>query len=181
MTQDYDGEQSELESELGQNDVFFLPYLMGERSPHNDAYARGAFIGMRPNTTRKQMTLAIMEGVAFALRDCVEIALSSGLSITKTKICGGGAKSEIWKKIIANVLNLPVALTEIEEGPSYGASILAMVGAGEYCSINSAVDKFIKETKTLFPEKEIVERYEQKYRIYKKIYPALKDVFFQMK
>ena len=92
---------------MGKNDVFFLPYLMGERSPHNDVTARGAFIGMRADTTRGEMTLAMLEGVAFALRDCLEAAKKNGVQIPRTKLCGGGARSPLWRKIIANVMDMP--------------------------------------------------------------------------
>ena len=104
---------------------------------------RGCFIGMRPDTTHKQMTLAIMEGVAFALRDCVEMAKASGLDISVSKICGGGAKSSIWKKILANVLGIPVYVLNVEEGPAYGAAILAMVGANEYENLDGATTNLI--------------------------------------
>lgn len=116
-TKNYAEEQSGLEKELGKNEVFFLPYLMGERSPHNDVNARGAFIGMRPHTTRKEMTLAVLEGVAFALRDCMEVAKGNGIKVTCTRICGGGAKSPLWRQIIADVLGISVETPMIEEGP----------------------------------------------------------------
>lgn len=106
-TQDYQAEQSQIQN-LGNNQVYFLPYLMGERSPHNDPAARGAFIGMSMDTSRSDMTQAVLEGVAFALRDSLEVARSLGIHPTRTKICGGGAKSPLWKTIIANVLNIDV-------------------------------------------------------------------------
>ena len=174
---DFSAEQEGLERLLGDNDVFFLPYLMGERSPHNDVNAKGAFIGMRPDTTRKQMTLAVMEGVAFALRDCVEVAKTGDLKIESTKICGGGAKSSIWKTIIANVFGVPVSVPNVEEGPAYGAAILAMVGANEYSSVEDAVDRIVTVKETIFPTKDLVEKYERKYSKFKKLYPALKNVF----
>ena len=177
QTNDYKGEQANLENLLGDNEVFFLPYLMGERSPHNDVNAKGAFIGMRPNTTRKQMSLAIMEGVAFALRDCIEISKTDSFKIASTKICGGGAKSQIWKSIIANVFGIPVCVLEVEEGPAYGASILAMVGANEYNSIDDAVNKVVRVKETVYPTKDLTEKYEQKYLKFRQLYPALKDVF----
>ena len=102
---------------LGENHVYFLPYLMGERSPHNDADARGAFIGMSMDTSRKDMTQAVMEGVAFGLRDSLEVARKLGIKIDSSKICGGGAKSPLWKKIIANVMNLKLEIMDSEEGP----------------------------------------------------------------
>ena len=176
-TDNFSAEQENLDELLGDNDVYFLPYLMGERSPHNDVNARGCFIGMRPDTTRKQMTLAVLEGVAFALRDCVEVAKGRGLNLTKTAICGGGAKSGIWKKIIANVFGISVHSLCVEEGPAYGAAILAMVGAGEYDNVSNAVDRIVKINDGVKPEKTLTEKYEARYRYFQKLYPALKECF----
>ena len=150
---------------------------MGERSPHNDVNARACFIGMRPDTSRKQMTLAVMEGVAYALRDCIEVAKTSGLQITATKICGGGAKSDIWKQVIANVFGIPVYVLNVEEGPAYGAAILAMVGAGEYLSVEDTAEKIVKTGNRISPMASLVEKYEKKYRVFKQIYPAIRGVF----
>ena len=177
QTKDFAKEQEGLDELLGENDVYFLPYLMGERSPHNDVNARGCFIGMRPNTTRKQMTLAVMEGVAFALRDCLEIAKKSGLQINDSKICGGGAKSEIWKKIIANVFGIPIYTLKVEEGPAYGAAILAMVGAEEYNNVNEAVNALVTTESVAYPNERLIKNYEKRYRKFQKLYPALKDAF----
>ena len=174
-TNDYAGAIKDVS--LGENSVYFLPYLMGERSPHNDVNARGAFLGMRANTTREEMNLAVLEGVAFALRDCVEVARSSGIVVNKTAICGGGAKSEVWKKIIANVLNAEVVSLETEQGPSYGAAILAMVGTGEYATVKEATDRIVKEKSSVLPEKDLTEKYEAKYQKFKKLYPCLKSWF----
>ena len=174
-TTDFAKEQEGLEEYLGDNDVYFLPYLMGERSPHNDVNAKGCFIGMRMDTTRQQMTLAVMEGVAFALRDCVEVAKANGLEINSTKICGGGAKSDVWKKVISNVLGIPVYALSVEEGPAYGAAILAMVGANEYATVQEAVEKFVTTKDAVFPDKGLTKNYEEKYRRFQKLYPALKE------
>ena len=125
-TKDFAGEQENI-TKLGENHVFFLPYLMGERSPHNNPMARGTFIGMTMDTSRADMTQAVLEGVAFALRDSLEVARQLGIPITRTKICGGGAKSPLWRKIIANVLNLKVDVIEAEEGPGMGGAMLAAV------------------------------------------------------
>lgn len=176
-TTDFIKEQEGLDEILGNNDLFFLPYLMGERSPHNDVNARGCFIGLSPTTTRKQMTLAVMEGVAFALRDCVEVAKSNGLEITCAKICGGGAKSTIWKKVIANVLGIPIYALCVEEGPAYGAAILAMVGANEYQTVDEATEKLVKTKDATLPNTILTEKYETKYRRFTKLYPILKDFF----
>ena len=171
-TCDYDGAVAG--AALGENEVWFLPYLMGERSPHNDVNARGAFIGMRADTTREQMSLSVLEGVSFALRDCVECARASGLKITKATVCGGGAKSEVWKKILANVLSVEILSPETEQGPAYGAAILAMVGAGEYASVEEA-KKLVKIKERVRPDKTLVGKYEQRYRTFRKFYPALKE------
>lgn len=172
-TKDYDGATKG--ATLGENEVFFLPYLMGERSPHNDVNARGAFIGMRANTTREEMSLAVLEGVSFALRDCVECARSSGLQISKATVCGGGAKSAIWKQILANVLNMEILSPETEQGPAYGAAILAMVGAGEYKNAEQA-KALIKIKERILPDRGLTQKYEEKYQIFRKLYPALKNI-----
>ena len=176
-TCDFANEEKNLDKLLGENGTYFLPYLMGERSPHNDVCARGAFIGMRPDTTREHMVLAVLEGVAFALRDCVEIAKASGVKIDATKICGGGGKSKIWRKIVANVLGIPVLRPQIEEGPSYGGAILAMVGCGEYASVLEATNALIKTKDVTEPTPELVEKYNKKYEAFTKLYPALKAVY----
>ncbi len=178
-TKDYAGEQTGIEK-LGENNVFFLPYLMGERSPHNNPKARGTFIGMSMDTTREEMTQAILEGVAFALRDSLEVAKEQGIVIERTKICGGGAKSALWKKMIANIMNIKVDVIETEEGPGLGAAILAGVAAGEYESVEAAADKLVKVIETVEPETELAEKYEKKYQVFKQIYPSLISVYDAM-
>lgn len=173
---DYKNEQKDI-VKLGENKVFFLPYLMGERSPHNNPDARASFIGMSMDTTRKEMTQAVLEGVAFALRDSMEIAKSLGIKVERTKICGGGAKSFLWRKIIANVLNMKVDVIESEEGPGYGAAILAAVACGKYASVGEAADRLVKIVDTVEPEPELVEKYNIQYEKFRQIYPALKPVF----
>ena len=177
QTNDYAAEQAGLDEFLGGNDVSFLPYLMGERSPHNDVTARGAFIGMRPDTTRGQMTLAVLEGVAFALRDCMEAAKKNGAVIPRTKLCGGGAKSRLWRKIVANVMNMPVDIPQTEQGPGFGAAMLAMVGCGEYASVQKAASAIVRVKETVLPVGQTAAAYEQRYRHFTKLYPALKGWF----
>ena len=175
---DYQKEQAEItDDKLGNNKVFYLPYLMGERSPHNNPLARASFIGMTMDTTRSDMTQAVLEGVAFAIRDSFEVAKSLGIKIDRTKICGGGAKSPLWRKIIANVLNVKVDILEKEEGPSLGAAMLAAVGTKRFEDVSEAVDKIVKVVDTIEHDKAIAQRYEYKYNQFKKIYPALKPVF----
>lgn len=175
-TQDYTGEQKAI-GKLGENHVYFLPYLMGERSPHNNPNARATFIGMTMDTTRADMTQAVLEGVAFALRDSLEVAKALGIKIERTKICGGGAKSPLWKKIIANVMNLKVDIIESEEGPALGGAMLAAVGCGEYASVEEAAAKLVKIIDTVEPEPELAEKYEARYQQFKQIYPACRPVF----
>ena len=177
---DYVGEQEGLFDIIHENEVYFLPYLMGERSPHNDAGARGAFVGMRPYTTKKHMLLAIMEGVAFALRDCIEVAKASGVKIEKSLICGGGAKNEIWRAVVANVLGIEIQRPQTEEGPAYGGAILAMVGCKEYSSVDEATGKLIKIKDSIKPTKELIAHYDKKYNVFKQIYPALKSIYSQI-
>ena len=162
---------------LGQNHVYFLPYLMGERSPHNDPEARGAFIGMSMDTTRADMLQAVLEGVAFGLRDSLEVARSSGLEIKKTKICGGGAKSPLWRKMIANIMNLTVETIESEEGPALGGALLAAVGCGVFRDTKEAAAAVVKVTGQEIPDPTLVSRYEERYQIFRKLYPALKDAY----
>lgn len=175
-TKEYTNEQGKI-VRLGENQVFYLPYLMGERSPHNDPKARAVFIGMTMDTTREEMTQAVLEGVAFGLRDSLEVARSLGIKIERTKICGGGAKSPLWKKIIANVMNLKVEVIESEEGPGYGGAILAAVGSGEFACVEEAAEKLVKVVETVEPDAELVDKYEERYQKFTKIYPAVKGLF----
>lgn len=178
QTSDYAAEQAPItQDKLGENHVYFLPYLMGERSPINDTNARGTFIGMTMDTTRADLTQAVLEGVAFAIRDSVEVARSLGITISSSKICGGGAKSPLWKKMIANILNAELECLESEQGPGMGGAMLAMVACGEYASVQEVCDKFVHVASTVKPEPELVEKYEKRYQQFKKIYPACKALF----
>ena len=177
-TKDYSKEQEPITDDmLGNNHVYFLPYLMGERSPHNDPHARGTFTGLTMDTTRADMTQAVLEGVAFAMRDSFEVAGKLGIKIDRTTICGGGAKSRLWCRIIANVLGIDVDMPALEEGPSQGAAMLAMVACKEYDSVKAAVDAIVKVSGTIHPDKEIAARYDRRYNEFAGIYPALKNVF----
>ncbi len=172
--------QQEAITKLGENHVYFLPYLMGERSPHNDPKARGTFIGMTMDTTRADMTQAVLEGVAFALRDSFEVAKLLGIHIERTKICGGGAKSPLWKKMIANILNIKVDTLASEEGPALGAAMLAAVANGEYESVAQAAEAIVRVTDTVEPDAELAALYEMRYQTFREIYPKLKETFQKM-
>lgn len=176
QTEDYAKEQEKI-GKLGENHVYFLPYLMGERSPHNDPNARGTFIGITMDTTRAQMTQAVLEGVAFAIRDSFEVARSLGISIDRTMICGGGAKSPLWKKIMANVLNIQVDVPQIEEGPAMGAAMLAAVADGTFASVKEAADCVVRVKETISPDPALAAAYDRQYRKFAQIYPAVRELF----
>ena len=175
-TKDFAGEQERI-TKLGENQVFFLPYLMGERSPHNNPDARGVFFGMSMDTTREDLTQAVLEGVAFGLRDSLEVAKRLGIEIQRTKICGGGAKSPLWRKIIANVMNVKVDVLAHEEGPAMGGAMLAAVGCGAYPDVETIGRKLVKVVDTIEPEPELAAKYEERYQKFKRLYPAMKDLF----
>ncbi len=177
-TSDYSSEQATITPDkLGRNHVYFLPYLMGERSPINDTDARATFIGMTMDTSRSDLVQAVLEGVAFAIRDSFEVAKSLGISIPASKICGGGSKSPLWRTIFANVLGIPLQLLKTEQGPGYGGAILAMVACGRYESVPSAVGALVEVAATVQPDPELTARYEARYRQFRQIYPACKELF----
>lgn len=176
---DFVNEQKPLDEEgrLGENHVYFLPYLMGERSPHNDPSARASFIGMSMDTSRADMLQAVFEGVAYGLRDSLEVARSLGAAPERTTICGGGAKSPLWRKIVANVMNMKVDTVEVEEGPAYGGAILAAVADKKFESVEAAAKTIVKKKDTTEPDPELVKKYAAGYEKFKKFYPALKGLF----
>ena len=177
-TTDYKGEEAKITPEkLGKNHVFFLPYLMGERSPINDTNARATFIGMTMDTTRADMTQAMLEGVAFAIRDSFEVAKSLGISIPRSNICGGGSKSALWKTITANVLGIPLDTVATEQGPGYGAAMLAMVACGRFASVREAADALVRVKSTVEPDAELIKLYDERYAQFREIYPACKALF----
>ena len=181
-TKDYAAEQAPItEDKLGNNHVYFLPYLMGERSPINDTDARGVFVGMTMDTSRADLTQAVLEGVSFAIRDSFEIARSLGIDIQSSMLCGGGAKSPLWRKILANVLNLKLTVPASEQGPGMGGAMLAMVGCGEYESVSQVCQKLVTVADTIRPDPAIAARYEERYQQFKKIYPTLKGLFPQLR
>lgn len=178
QTKDYAAEQAPITDEkLGRNHVFFLPYLMGERSPINDTNARGTFIGMTMDTTRADMVQAVMEGVAFAIRDSVEVARSLGIAVNTAKICGGGAKSALWRRIFANILNCELESPASEQGPGMGGAMLAMVACGQYKTVADCCEKLCAVASVIQLDPELVARYEAKYRQFQKIYPACRQLF----
>jgi len=175
---DYAAEQTAVPPELlGRNSVYFLPYLMGERSPINDTNARGVFFGMTMGTTRAEMVAAVLEGVAFALRDSVEVARSLGIGIPKSRICGGGSRSPLWRTILANVLGMPLETVATEQGPGYGAAMLAMVACGRFPDVTSAAAALVRVASVTEPTPVLTARYEDRYGRFSQLYPAMKPLF----
>lgn len=171
-TDDYALDEEEMKKVLTK-DLYFLPYLQGERSPHNDTLAKGAFIGLTTTTTKASMSKAILEGVGFAIRDSLEIVRQSGINITSASLCGGGSRSKLWGQILANILGVEVKTLKNEQGPSFGAIILAMIGDGRLTF--DQIDKLVNYDIVYEPKD--IEEYNLKYHYYKKLYPALKKVF----
>lgn len=173
----YNELQSQINDDmLGVNNVYFLPYLMGERSPINDTDASGTFIGLRPGNSYKEMLLAVLEGVSFAIKDNLEIAKKLGLKINFSTVSGGGAKSKLWMKILANILNIELLIPATEEGPALGSIYLAKLASGD----SNLLDEDVKIKETIKPDKKLVKLYEEKYQKYQKIYPAMKQLFKEL-
>ena len=178
QTSDYAREQAGITPDkLGNNHVYFLPYFMGERSPINDTDARGTFTGLTMDSSRSDLTQAVLEGVAFAIRDSFEVAKASGIRVDRSKLCGGGARSPLWKTILANVLNIRLDVLESEQGPGMGGAMLAMVACGLYPTVANACGKLVRTAETISPDPEIAARYEVRYQQFRQIYPAMKDLF----
>ena len=173
---DYAAQQADILA-LGEDPVYFLPYLMGERSPHNDVSARGSFVGLSMDTTRAQMTQAVLEGVAFAIRDCVEAAKRQGIAPETSMLCGGGAKSPLWRTVLANVLAIPLTIPKTEQGPAYGGAILAAVAAGKFADVKSCCRQWVEVADTVNPDPVLTEKYESQYRRWRTLYPALKNFY----
>lgn len=166
---------------LGDNPVMFLPYLMGERSPINDAEARGAFLGMSLDTRADQMTQAVMEGVAFALRDSFERTLSTEMDVSEVSLCGGGSRNALWVRIVASVLGREVFVLDGERGPGLGSCILGLVAAGAYESVSEACASLPQEGHRITPDESAIPRYEEAYESYRHLYPSLRDFFHERK
>lgn len=161
---------------LGNNNVYFLPYLSGERCPHNDVNASACFIGLRHTTTQLDMSLSVLEGVGFALNNCLDLIRQKGINVKEVTLCGGGVKAKIWPYILANILDVKVNFTLTEQGPGYGAALLGMVSSGLFDNVDCAINGLIKTSSSILPDKDVVLRYKNKYTKYLNIYPALKSI-----
>lgn len=165
---------------IGSNRLIYLPYLMGERTPHLDPDCRGAFVGLSGMHTRYDLVRAVMEGVTFSLRDCAEILRGMGVQSDVILACGGGGSSAFWRQMMADILGCPVATTISKEGPALGVAILAGVGAGLYPSVPEACRKIVGVNASQAPVAEHVAEYDKFYEIYRGLYPALKDSWHKL-
>ena len=170
-------DKAALQSPIGANRLLYLPYLMGERTPHLDPDARGVFFGLSAMHTKRDMLRAVMEGVTYSLRDCVEVCREMGVSVSDMMACGGGGTSPVWRQMLADLYGVPVGAVESKEGPALGVAILAMVGAGMYVSVPEACDAVIRTGQIQQPIAENIPAYEKYYRLYTQVYPALKEQF----
>jgi len=161
----------------GAEGLFFLPYLTGERCPHPDPCARGGWIGITSRTTRDMLIRSLMEGITFGMRDALEIIQQMGIPITQIRASGGGARSEFWRQLQADIYRLPVVLTNASEGPAYGVALLAGVGTGTWSSVEQACNACIKQTKKINPNKKQSGFYDRYFTVYDKLYTDLKDRF----
>ncbi len=160
----------------GSNGLIFLPYLQGERTPHLDAYARGGWIGLTASHDRRHLVRSVLEGVAFSLKDCYAILREQGIQLEQVRATGGGAKSSLWRQIIADVLGVELVTTNATEGPAFGAALLAGVASEVYASVEQACDVTVRVTESTEPRPEVEGVYNRAYETYRALYPALKPI-----
>jgi xylulokinase len=178
---DYDALTAEAaESPAGAQGLFWLPYLMGERTPHLDATARGGWVGLTASHRRADLIRAVIEGVSYSQRDCLDIVETLGVPVDSVRASGGGAKSAFWRQLLASVLNRRVVTLESQEGSAYGAALLALAGTGEYGSVTEVCRAVIRETAVVPPVAADARVYERGHRVYQALYPALREVFGQI-
>ena len=164
----------------GSEGLFFLPYLTGERCPHPDPLARGGWIGISTRTTRDMLIRSVMEGVTFGMRDALEIMRQMDIPIEQVRASGGGARSEFWRQLQADIYNLPIVLTNASEGPAYGAALLSGVGIGRWNSVEEACKACIRKTERISPAKRSAAAYDRSFAVYAKLYDDLKARFAEM-
>ena len=167
-------------SPLGAQGLFWLPYLMGERTPHLDATARAAWVGLTAKHKRADMIRALIEGVSFSQLDCLSIIDSLGARIASVRLSGGGARSLFWRQMLANVFGRRVSTLATQEGSAFGAALLAMTGTGIYASVPEACRATIAETESLVPAADASASYQDRYRLFAEIYPALKPIYARL-
>jgi xylulokinase len=168
------------QSPAGAQGLFWLPYLMGERTPHLDATARGGWLGLTAAHTRADLIRAVIEGVSYSQRDCLDIIEALGVPVSSVRASGGGAKSAFWRQLLASVLNKRVVTLETQEGSAYGAALLALAGSGEYASVPELCRAAIRETDSVAPRAADTGLYAKGHLIYQSLYPALRPMYAQV-
>jgi xylulokinase len=161
----------------GSQGLFWLPYLMGERTPHLDATARGGWIGITARHTRADLIRSLIEGVSYSQRDCLDIIETLGVPVASVRVSGGGARSPFWRRLLANILGKPIVTLETQEGSAYGAALLALVGTGEFASVPDVCRAAIREVETVEPEADQARAYAERHSIYQALYPALQPFY----
>ncbi|MBZ5632526.1 MAG: xylulokinase [Acidobacteriia bacterium] len=164
----------------GSQGLFWLPYLMGERTPHLDAQARGGWIGITAKHTRADLIRSVIEGVCYSQKDCLDVVEQLGVAADTVRASGGGARSLFWRQILADVFGKRVARLETQEGSAYGAALLAMVGTGEYASVPEACAATIREADSMEPRPAESALYARAHEVYRALYPALRPLYSQM-
>jgi len=160
--------------------LFWLPYLMGERTPHLDASARGGWIGLTARHTRADLIRALLEGVSYSQKDCLDIIGELGVEVSSVRASGGGARSSFWRQLLADVFNKRIVILESQEGSALGAALLALVGTGEYASAPEVCRVAIQEVESRDPRPQQTDFYARGHAVYKALYPALKPMFGQI-
>jgi xylulokinase len=161
----------------GANGLIYLPYLMGERTPHLDAYARGVFFGISAKHNKRDFLRSVMEGVVYALTDCLDIIRGMGVEISEVRASGGGGKSNLWRQMQADMFNSTIKCINSSEGPALGAAILAMIGTGEYASVEQACESIISVRDPQIPDEAVHKKYMKFHGVYKRLYTAIKDEY----
>ena len=165
----------------GSEGLQFLPYLSGERTPHPDPLARGAFVGLTLRHRRGHLTRAVLEGVSYGLKDIFTLIQNAGMEeVRQVRASGGGTKNALWRQILASVLEAELVTVNTTEGAAYGAALLAGVGAGNWPDVPSACKTGVKVTGSTLPDPAQVEAYRKAYPVYQSLYPALKPGFNEM-
>ena len=163
-------------SKPGANGVIYMPYLMGERTPHIDPNVKGGFVGVSLINNHADFVRSVLEGVSFSLKNCLDIIEDMKVDITDVRVSGGGAESEVWRQILADIFNYPLRTIKASEGPALGVAILAGVGVGIYESVEEACEKIIKGKDLVNPNCDNIALYDKIYEVYNSLYPRLKDI-----
>jgi len=164
----------------GSQGLFWLPYLMGERTPHLDASCRGGWIGLTAKHTHADLVRSLLEGVSYSQKDCLDIIAELGVNVESVRASGGGARSAVWRQLLADVFNRRVVVLETQEGSAYGAALLALVGTGVYGSVPEVCRAAIREVDSVSPRPAEAQAYAKGHAVYRALYPALKPIYRQI-